>query len=248
MPGVCPCLSSHISWPLSFFSFALLPSLYHEAVSVLSGPSVPVGLWLGASTPQARSPPMAVKCLLPSWLQGSGGPVPSDMPPSSGLAPLRGQQALTPGGGASAGSQHTSPPLPKVWRRIRELWLEQHLAAGGGVAKRFWPGCSWSRASRGVGHVALATSGCSIASTLHLPTIIPPGPRAKEPWGGGPGPWEWAGGRRQNASSRNCHVNAALGCQGGLSLLHTQYPIFSSPQPSTVDPTMIPVSCSPLSS
>ena len=140
---------------------------------------------------------MAVKCLLPSWLQGSGGPVPGDMPPSSGLALLRGQQALTPGGGASAGSQHTSPPLPKVWRRIRELWLEQHLAAGGGVAKRFWPGCSWSRASRGVGHVALATSGSSIASTLHLPTIIPPGPRAKEPRGGGlgPGSGQVAGGK-----------------------------------------------------
>lgn len=174
---------------------------------------------------------MSVKCLLPSWLRGSGGPVPRDMPPGSGLAPLRGQQALTPGGGALPGSQHTSPPLPKAWQQIRELWLEQHLAAGGGAAKRSWPGRSQSRASRGVGHAAPATSGCGIASTLHLSGIIPPGPRAEEPRGAGFGPWERAGSWRQNASSRGCHVNAALGCQGGISLLHMQYPISTSHSP-----------------
>lgn len=200
-----------------------------------------MGPWLGVSIPRAGSSPVAVKCLLPSWLRGSGGPVPRDMPPQLWAGTTVGTAGPHARWGALPGSQHTSPPMPKIWRQIRELWLEQHLAAGGGAAKPSWPGCSWSRASWGVRHVALATSGCGIASTLHLPRIIPPGPRAKEPQGGGPGPWEWAGGQRQNASSRDCHVNTALGYQGGISVLHRQYPIFSSPQPSMVDPTMIPV-------
>lgn len=96
-------LAQRVSLPLfprllASLSFALLPSLYCEAMSVLSGPSAPVGPWLGVSIPRAGSPPVAVKCLLPSWLQGSGGLVSRDMPPSSGLAPLQRQQALMPGG------------------------------------------------------------------------------------------------------------------------------------------------------
>ena len=146
------------------------------------------------------------------------------------------------GWGALPGSQHTSPPLPKIWRQIRELWLEQHLAAGGGAAKRSWPGCSRSWASWGVGHVALATSGCGIASTLHLPRIIPPGPRAKEPQGGGPRPWEWAGGQRQNVAMWQVWPCQRSTWVSGWDLHASQaVPIFSSPQPSIVDPTMIPV-------
>ena len=91
---------SSFSPRLPFFSFAL-PSLYREAVCSQSAKCA-CGPAVGGECPLGGEPPVAVKCLLPSWLRGSGSPVPRDMPPGSGLAPLRGQQALTPGGGGLA--------------------------------------------------------------------------------------------------------------------------------------------------
>lgn len=211
---------SSFSPRLPFFSFAL-PSLYREAVCSQSAKCA-CGPAAGGECPLGGEPPVAVKCLLPSWQYLLPFLSPGTCPPALGWHRCGDSRPSPQVGGASPGSQHTSPPLPKAWQQIRELWLEQHLAAGGGAAKRSRPGCSQSQASRGVRHAAPATSGCGIASTLHLPGIIPPGPRAEEPRGAGFGPWKWAGSWRQNASSRGCHVNAALGCQGGISLLHMQ--------------------------